>query len=129
MAAKAFDTVETPQPEPALSRAWPAPTKARLVPAVDGASTGVVGAAHGRESGECTETPRPGPTVSRAWPAPTKARPFLRQVAHQRGDIQGVPPLLIYPAGTCSGSNTRDGSLWQPTSVTKSSRDDHVTKS
>ena len=59
MAPKAVDAVDAYRPEPSLSRAWPAPTEARPVPAVGGASTTLVGGAHGPESGGCKETFRP----------------------------------------------------------------------
>jgi hypothetical protein len=53
MAPKALDALEALQPKPSLSRAWPAPTRARPRPSVGGASIALVGGAHGPESGGC----------------------------------------------------------------------------
>jgi hypothetical protein len=59
MAPKAVNALEASQQESALSRAWPAPTTAWPVPTAGGASTALVGGAHGPESDRCKEALRP----------------------------------------------------------------------
>ena len=100
---------ETPRPEPALSRAWPAPTKALPVPTAGGASTGGYTRAPPLLVRHAAKPPRAARPERRPWAAPTRIRgTFQRRVGCGPCPLASATPPRTRIAD-CSAAHPRRG--------------------